>query len=216
GELAPGRLGSEKEQPVELLLGKGLELREERAQGLADAGGSLGHQGVAVPGGAIYLVGELALPGAKGRPGKLQLHKASVAGQAVGAFLLGPGEEAAALQLEEFAQTRGPEAFAVGRFLLGEYVEIDHCQVDPVELVLGAEQPAIDLHLRPVQQAVIVRDALDVAPVGLDLLQQIEHGVVAIGAAGDEQTLVAADQGDLAQVVGATSCYYCPVARYAL
>src|SRR5690606_3867303 len=55
-----------------------------------------------------------------------------------------------------------------------------------------------------------------VAPVGLDLLQQIEHGVVAIGAAGDEQTLVAADQGDLAQVVGATSCYYCPVARYAL
>ncbi|MCY1520962.1 hypothetical protein D9M68_557570 [compost metagenome] len=137
------------------------------------------------------------------RIGEAQALQAGVAGVAVGAFLFRPGDEAAALQLEEGAQFGGGEAFAEGGFLLGDDVEVHHRQVDPLQAELRAEQPAVDLDLRPVQRAVVVGDARDVAAVGLDLFQQVALGVVAVGAAADHQARILAGQRQFGEVAGA-------------
>ena len=96
-QLPPRRLGGEKEQPIYLLLGHGLELRKEGAECFADAGGSLGHQGLAVAGGAVHRLGQLALAAAKARVRKGQLLQLLVTRTAVVGFLPRPGDKAVTL-----------------------------------------------------------------------------------------------------------------------
>ncbi|MNN88862.1 hypothetical protein D3C81_2065990 [compost metagenome] len=50
------------------------------------------------------------------------------------------------------------------------------------------------------QQPVVLRDARDVAAVGLDLLQQVGQRVVAVGAAAHQQTRIFATQRQLGDV----------------
>ena len=99
-------------------------------------------------------------------------------------FLPRPGNKAVALQCKETPQIIRLEGLTIGRFFLADHVEVHHRQVDLFQRQLGAQQPAVHLGLSPVQAAVVVRDAGDIAAVGLDLFQQVLRGVVAVGPAG--------------------------------
>ncbi|MNN26961.1 hypothetical protein D3C81_1404820 [compost metagenome] len=208
GQAPAGRLGGEEEQAVELLSGEGLELGEQRGEGLADPGGGLRHQGLAIAGGAVDRFGQLALATAKLRIRKGQSLQTGIARLAMCLLLLRPGDEAPALQGEEGLQLRCGEGFAKHAFLLRQHIEIDDRQLDLVQPLALAEQPAIHLHLRPVQQAVVFRDAGDVAAVGLDLLEEVLPRVIAIGAAADHQARPGADQGQLGLVVRAAARHH--------
>lgn len=102
-ELTTGRLGREKKQPIHLLFRHRLELREQGAERLADAGGGLGHQRLAVTRRAVNRLGQLALAGTETGVGEGQLLQLLVAGTTVMGFLPGPGDEAVALLGEELA-----------------------------------------------------------------------------------------------------------------
>ncbi|MNQ42036.1 hypothetical protein D3C85_557300 [compost metagenome] len=211
-----GGLGGEEEQAVQRLLGEGLELRKQGAEGLADAGGGLGHQAVAVAGGAVHRLGQLALAAAKLRVGKAQALERLVAQPAMRAFLFGPGDEAAALQLEELTQFIGTAALMKGGFVLAEDVEIDHRQIDLGQAALLAQQPAVDLGLGPVQQPVVLRNARDVAAVGLDLFQAVVVRGIAVGPAAHLQAQVFAGERQLRLVARAAPGDHDGVAAHAL
>src|SRR5690606_34583583 len=98
------RLGAEEEQAVELLAGHGLELREQGAEGLADAGGGLRQQVVAVTRGAVYGFGQLPLAMAEFAVGELQRFQCLVACVLMRLFLPRPFDIAAAVQGEELTQ----------------------------------------------------------------------------------------------------------------
>ena len=203
-QLASGRLGGQKEQAVQLLAGKRLELGKQRGQGLADAGGGLGQQGLAVPRCTVDGLGKLSLAAAIAGVRKAQSLEALVAFLAVGRLLFRPGQKTRTLQLEEFAQRLRPEALAQNRFLLADDIEVHHRQIHFLQIQLRTQQPAVDLDLRPVQQPVILRNAADIAAVRLDLFQQVLVGIVTVRPATDLQVLKAAAQCQFAQVGCAT------------
>lgn len=82
-------------------------------------------------------------------------------------------------------------------------VQIDQRHVDRRQLPRLAQQPGVDLGLGPVQLAVIVRLAGEVAAVGLDLFQPVACRVVAIGTAAHPQALVFTLQHHLRLIAGA-------------
>src|SRR3990167_9298385 len=187
-----GGFCSKKKQPIQLLLGEGLELRKQGAEGFTNAGGGLSHQAVTVTGGAVNLISQLALASAKLRMRKTQAREGLIALAAMLALVLGPANIAAALQLEKLTQLIRADGQGEGGFVLGNNVEVDYRQIDLWHVALLAEQPAVDLGLGPVQQAMIFRDAADITPVGLDLLQQVFIRVVTVRAAAYLQALVCA------------------------
>ena len=70
GQAPAGCFGGEKEQSIQFLLGKSLQLRKESAEGFANAGGGLSHQAVAVARRPVHRIGQLALTAAKFSMGK--------------------------------------------------------------------------------------------------------------------------------------------------
>ena len=105
----------------------------------------------------------------------------------MGHLLFGPGDEALALGLEVLAQVFGVAAFGEHRLLLRAHVQIHQGHVNVRQLLLLTQQPAIHLGLRPVQVA--VRCGLAVQPPfeGLDLVDALLRGVIAIGPAAHAQ-----------------------------
>ncbi len=203
-QASTGRLGGEKEQLVQLLPRECLELREQGAKRLADAGRRLRHKRGARASRLVHRLGQLPLAGTKVVVGKAQGGKRLVARSAVGHFLCGPVDERLTLGLEEHAQLCCGVTLDEQRFLVAGDVEIDQCQFEFIEPACLTQQPAIDLRLRPVQLAMIGGLALQVAAKGLDLFQAIARRVVAIGTAAHAQLPVLPLQGDLALVAIAT------------
>jgi len=84
-------------------------------------------------------------------------------------FLFSPAQKQLALLIEEVFQFSGCEVVAEGMLGVTHHVEIHHRQFQLFQLKLLAEQPAVDLDLRPMQQPVVGRNAADIATVGFDL-----------------------------------------------
>ena len=150
GELAPRGLGGEEEHLVQLLRGQGFEQREDRANGLADAGGRLGHQAAAGGDGLVHRLGQGALAGAEFGVGETQALRRAVAGIAVLHFLLGPAEEQRALPVEERLQLRRLGTLAEHGLAFADDIEVHQRQVDLGQPKFLAHQPAIHFDLSPV------------------------------------------------------------------
>ena len=116
-------------------------------------------------------------------------------------FLLGPGEKRLALALEEQPQLVGPHPLDEAGLLLAADLQVDQRQFDFLQLPFGAEQPAVDPGLGPVQVPVVGRLQGEVTAVGLDFLQAVRLRIVAIRPAAHLQVAVASAQRHLALVV---------------
>ncbi|MNQ49118.1 hypothetical protein D3C85_630140 [compost metagenome] len=144
-QLTARRLRGEEEYLVQRLALEGLEQGEQGAEGLADAGGRLGHEAAAGAHGFVHGFGELALAVAETGMGKGQGLKRGIACAGMGQLLFGPGDKALALLLEEDLQVAGPVALGEQGFLLAADIEVDQRQFDLRQRLLLAEQPAVDL-----------------------------------------------------------------------
>ena len=112
-------------------------------------------------------------------------------------FLIGPVNKNLALGFEKGAQVFRAVGFAQRGFLLFDDVEIDQRQFQFVQPPLGAQQPAVDFRLGPVQGAVVGGHQIEITAEGFHLLQAVALGVVAIGAAAHFQVFELATQSDL-------------------
>jgi hypothetical protein len=108
--------------------------------------------------------------------GKASAASASSRLLAVRQLLLGPGQEVAAARLEELAQRFGGMRFDEAGFLLAGDVEVHQRQVQFGQPARLAQEPAIDLGLRPVQVAVVGGLPRQVAAMRLDLFQPVGRG----------------------------------------
>ncbi|MNV19571.1 hypothetical protein D3C71_1104420 [compost metagenome] len=214
--LPPRGFGGQKEHLVDVLRWRCLEQWEQRAHGLANARGRLGQQAAARHCRLVNGLGQRALAGAKVAKRKRQRGQCRIARGTVGHLLFGPGNEALALGLEVLAQVVGATTLGEHRLLLRAHVLINQRHVDVRQLLLLAQQPAIHLGLRPVQVA--VRCGLAVQPPleGLDLVDALLRGVVAIGPAAHAQALVTAAQCHLGAVACTPARRCHRMARYAL
>ncbi|MND80256.1 hypothetical protein D3C80_720240 [compost metagenome] len=209
---AAGGLGAEEQDLVQLLGHHSLEQGEQGAQGLADAGGGLGHQATTGAHGLIYRFGEVALAAAKGAEGKGQRGQAGIAGGGPGHFLLGPGQEALALPIEEGLQLVGTASLFKGGFPVAVHVQVHQGKLHVLQPQLPAQQPAVDLGLGPMQLAVVVGLVGQVASVRLDLFQAIAYRVVTVGAAAHLQMAILPRQRHLGLVIGAAPRRHPPMA----
>ena len=104
------------------------------------------------------------------------------------------------MQREKLLQFSRAHPLAEGIFGVGDDVEVHHRHVHFRQIALLTEQPAIDHDLRPVEGAVVGRNTADIATMGFDFFEPIALRVIAIGAATDQERLVAATQWQLGQV----------------
>ncbi|MNY11180.1 hypothetical protein D3C86_1441950 [compost metagenome] len=142
----------------------------------------------------------MALPRSKTGMGKGQALGGQIAPFSMGDFLFGPLQEPRAMSFEELLQLGGVERLDQAGFLFADDVEVHQSQIDLRQIQFPAHQPAVDFHLGPMQLAVVGRLFAQVAAVGLDLLQAVLPGVIAIRPALDRQGLILALKGDFALV----------------
>src|SRR5262249_10080999 len=109
-EPASRALGAEEADLVELLPGAGLQQREDRADGLADARWRLRRQAAPQARGAEHRFGERALAGAEGGVGEGERLERAVTLGAVRQLAVGPRQEAVARRFEEALQVGGGAA----------------------------------------------------------------------------------------------------------
>ena len=216
GQRAAGRLGGQEVQLVQLLARHRLELREQRAHRLADARGRLRQQRATQDRGLVDVLRELTLAGAEVRVRERQRGERRIARDAVRRLLRGPGQEALALLLEEGAQVGGGAGLDQQRLVLRVDVVVDERHVQPGKAALRAQQCAVAPGLRPVQRAPVLRHGMQVAAVGLDLLQATGVGVEPVGAAAHHEVAVPARQPDLRLVALAAPRRDHGMARHAL
>ena len=116
-------------------------------------------------------------------------------------FLIGPVQETLAQAFKKMLQRGGLMALAEHGFFLAADVEIHQGHLDVGQAQLLAHQAGINFGLGPMQLAVVVGLAFQVATVRLDFFEPIAVRVIAIGAATHLQVLEAALQGHFALVV---------------
>ena len=201
GQLPTRGLGAEKEDLVDAGDRRGLEHREQRADGLADAGGRLGHQAPAPGGGAIDRFGEHTLAGTEIGMNEPQLAQSRIPSPTVGHLATRPFQEGTALGLEELLERRGVDVLDQYRLLAARHVEVDQRDPQPVERQLLAHEPAVHPGLRPVQMAMIGGHGGEVAAMGLDLLELLKLRVVAVRPAPHAQRAEGAGEADLGLVM---------------
>ena len=80
------------------------------------------------------------------------------------------------------------------RFVQAGDVEVHQRQVDVLQAFLAAQQPAINLDLRPVQVTPVVGHAVQVTAVGFDLFELVLRRVIPISPAAHPQVFVVALQ----------------------
>jgi hypothetical protein len=182
-ERAPRRFRGEEKQLVDVLRRQCFQQRKDRAQRLADAGRRLCQQAAAGTRRLVHRLGQLALTVAKIGVRKFQHGQRRIARAAVRQFAIGPLQECLALRVEKLLQIVGRERLAKrGLFLLVD-VEIHQRDVDRRQQARFAQQPAVDFRLCPVQRAVVVGQAREIAAMGLDFLEPVALRIVAVGAA---------------------------------
>ncbi|MNQ94510.1 hypothetical protein D3C85_1100300 [compost metagenome] len=200
GQLPSRGFRRKEEHLVQLLRRQGLEHGEQGAQGLADARGRLGHQAAPRADGLEHRFGQMTLPRSKTGMGKGQALRSQIAPFSMGDFLFGPLQEPRAMSFEELLQLGGVERLDQAGFLFADDVEVHQSQIDLRQIQFPAHQPAVDFHLGPMQLTVVGRLFAQVAAVGLDLLQAVLPGVIAIRPALDRQGLILALKGNFALV----------------
>jgi hypothetical protein len=84
-------------------------------------------------------------------------------------------------------------------------IEVHERKPDLREISRLAHQPAVDLHLRPVQMPVIGRHTIEIAAIGFELFELVLLRVVTIRAAANAQRAVLAGEPDFCFVVFATT-----------
>ena len=112
-------------------------------------------------------------------------------------FLIGPVNKNLALGFEKGAQVFRAVGFAQRGFFLFDDVEINQRQFQFVQPPLGAQQPAVDFRLGPVQGAVVGGHQVEITAEGFHLFQSVALGVVAVDAAAHFQVFELATQRDL-------------------
>ena len=134
-------------------------------------------------GGLVHRFGELSLAATKLTVGECQKSYCLVTLGSMDQLLFCPDNEALALGFEKRLQVFSAAGFDQQGFLLADHIEIHQCDIQRLQRARLAEQPTINLGLRPVQVAVVVRLPGKVASVGFDFFQLILRWIVAIGAA---------------------------------
>ncbi|MNH01920.1 hypothetical protein D3C79_611450 [compost metagenome] len=193
---AAGGLGGEEENLVQLLRDHGLEQREQGAEGLADAGGGLGHQAAAGADRLVHGFGQFALSVAKLPVGECQGLQALIAQGLALQLLLGPVQEDRALGIEKLLELLGAALLLDQGLFIAVDIQVDQRQAQRRQLALLAQQPAVNPGLGPVQLAVVVGLARQVATVGLDFFETVEPRVVTVGAAAHLQCRILAFETD--------------------
>lgn len=201
----PRRLRGQEENLVELLDGGRLEQWKQRTHCLADAGRSLGHQATAGAHRLVHRFGERSLAGTKRRMGEFQAAQCLVQRLSVRQLLPRPAEEYRALLLEKPLQRRSAERLTNQGFLLADNVEIHQRQRHFFKLQALAEQPAVHLHLRPMQLTVVGGHGVKLAAIGFHLFQLVAACVVAVCPAPHRQLVVIAAQRQLGLIIGTTT-----------
>ncbi len=138
----------------------------------------------------------------KDASGKFQAAKRRVQRLRMRQLLLRPAEEYRALSFEERLQRGRTERLANQGFLLADNVEIHQRQRHALKLQALAKQPAVDLHLRPVQLTVVGRHRVEFTAIGLHLFQLIATSVIAVRPAPYRQLAIIATQRQLGLVIG--------------
>ena len=211
----PGSLGRQKKHLVEPLPRCRLEQRKHRAHGFANAGGRLRQQAAATAARTIDCLGQIALPRAEGWVGKGQPCQGRITLRTMRQFLRGPVQKLFALRFKIMLQGLGAELLAQQRFLQAVNVQINQRQAQLGQAQFLAQQPAVNLHLRPVQLPVVVRQGGQVAAKGFDLFKLQLVRIVAIGSAAHHQLLVFAAQAELGLVAVRAARRNQRVARHA-
>ena len=103
---------------------------------------------------------------------KLERGQGAVSPLAMLEFLSRPRQKRVAQVREERLQLVRVERFDEDRFFLAADLEVNERDLELLQPELPAEQGAVHLCLRPVQRTMVRRHALELAPVGLDFLQQ--------------------------------------------
>ena len=85
--------------------------------------------------------------------------------------------------------------------LLACNVEIHQRQTDVAAASRFTEKPSVDAQLRPVQRAMIGRNAIDVAAIGLELLQLVCLRIIAIRASADVEQAVVSREGQFPLII---------------
>ncbi|KPY82798.1 Uncharacterized protein ALO94_05548 [Pseudomonas syringae pv. spinaceae] len=201
----PRRLGGQEENLVELLDRRRLEQRKQRAHGLADAGRCLGHQATASAHRLVHRLGKRSLAGTKRGMGEFQAAQRLVQHLSVRQLLPRPAEEYRALLLEKPSQGRSAERLTNQGFLLADNVEIHQRQRHFFKLQTLAEQPAVHLHLRPMQLTVVGGHGVQLAAIGFHFFQLVAACAVAVCPAPHRQLMVIAAQRQLGLIIGATT-----------
>ena len=211
-------LGREKEQLVQALAGAGLEHGKNRAQRLAYARRRLHHQAAPARLGvraAVHGHGQLALPRAKTRHGKLQRGQRRIARLAMGGLAARPGQKARAQVFEKNLQRPRFVRFDQHRFLPGAHIEVHQRHAQPRQPARLAQQMAVDAGLRPMQRAMMGAHAVERTAIGLDLFELPGLRIEAVGAAAHAQVLVLARQADFGFVALAPARLHQAVAGHA-
>ena len=198
-------LRGEEKQLVDVPFAECLQRREERADGLADAGRCLRHHRLAARDAPIHRLGEQALAAVEVRMREAQGLQCRIAPPAVCGLGESPGFEALGVFVAEREQLFGARLFLEPCFPPGVDVEVDQPQRERRQRAVEAELRAVELELRPVQLAVMVRDRLDRATMGLDLLDHERVGLEAVGAAANPQAATGAFEAQLLHVARAAA-----------
>ena len=194
-------LGREEKHLVDGLPRTGLEQRKQRAHGLADARWRLRRQAAAGACGLEHRLGQAALAGAEVRMRKAQRQQAGIALVAVRRLGVGPVDVAVAQRLKIPLQLASVANLCQRRRQqVAADVEVDQRQRQRRQAPLLAQQMAIDPRLCPVQRPVVGRHGCQLALEGLDLVEPLRRGVVAIGPAAHLQVAEACRQRQFGQV----------------
>ena len=200
-DLAPGRLGGQKENLVGASHRHRAQRGEQRTDGLAYARGRLHQQRARLNARPVDGACQVALPGAERLLRKLQLLQRGVPPVAVGHLLPRPDQETFTQGLKKLLQLTGRGFLADGVLRLVHQIQVHQAQREAVHTAALAHQPAVHLELRPMQALVVRRNRLQRATKRLDLFQGIAPGIETIGPPPHAQALVAARQMHLGLVV---------------
>lgn len=117
--------------------------------------------------------GEIALATVEVCERESQVAQGFVAHLAVGGFGFRPTHEGFAVGGEVLFQLCSRLLFFENGLAFAADVEVHQGQLYLGQVLLLAQQPAVDAQLRPMEGTVVFRHAVEVAPVGFEFLQTV-------------------------------------------
>ncbi len=131
-------------------------------------------------------------------------------------FLPGPSEKACTVVGEPSLQLVGRAHLLDHSLPLVREIEINEGETDFRQRFAPAQQRAVDSQLGPVNGPMTPGHPLQVAAIGLELLQTVGSGVVAVGATANQQIRRLPAEGDLRFITVAAAAGDCSVAFHPL